>query len=346
MRRTRVTETSPSALLQLPDDVLLEIVALLDVDCSSVWPNLCSLRCSSQRLRRLCEAPSLMARLSKVHCTCEWGLRLIVATTFEPHAAALRRLHLARHWWRISFEGLFGLAPKDCDLREAPSRGSGLGKAVLQAARTNRKALLEFFWVVFQCMRDVALLRSDGLCAKELILLRMVVAAPCAVDALRITSTDAKRSRTVRGERFLDSLMDLAEVFIAEFFKYDVQPNAECREDYVAAASAYQWLARSIYTVVLNERSYKRVYKAIYETDNRLFELAAERGWMDSIFIYPTNLPLFELCSDRFGDFPRPTDWDQKLPCPPPGHTVVLRPLPFRFKSLPGDVIGGQATVA
>ena len=156
MRRTRVTETSPSALLQLPDDVLLEIVALLDVDCSSVWPNLCSLRCSSQRLRRLCEAPSLMARLSKVHCTCEWGLRLIVATTFEPHAAALRRLHLARHWWRISFEGLFGLAPKDCDLREAPSRGSGLGKAVLQAARTNRKALLEFFWVVFQCMRDVA----------------------------------------------------------------------------------------------------------------------------------------------------------------------------------------------
>lgn len=343
MPRARVTETPSSALLLLPDDVLLEIVTVLDVDCSSVWPNLCSLRCSSRRLRQLCEAPSVMARLSQMHCTCDWGLRLVVATTLEPHAAALRRLHLARHWWRISFESLFGLAPKDCDLREAPSRSSTLGQVVLKAARTSRKALLEFFWVVFQCMRDVALLRSEGLCAKELILLRMVVAAPCAVDALRITSADAKRRGRARGERFLDSLLDLAEAFIAEFFKYDVAANSECREDYVAAASAYQWLARSIYTVVLNERSYKRVRLAIYTTDNRLFELAAGRGWMDSIFIYPTNLPLFELCSDRFGDFPRPADWDQKLPCPPPGHTVALRPLPFRFKALAGEEDGQAA---
>lgn len=349
MRRARVTDTSSSAaLLQLPEDVLLEIVSLLDVDCSSVWPNLCSLRCSSQRLRRLCEAPSLMARLSKVHCTCEWGLRRVVATTLEPHTAALRRLHLARHWWRISFEGLFGVAPRDCDLREAPCSGSTLGQVVLKAARTSRKSLLEFFWVVFQCMRDLATLRSDGLCAKELILLRMVVAAPCAVDAMRITGADAKRPGRVRSERFLGSLLDLAEMFIANFFKYDVVANSKCREDYVAAASAYQWLARSIFTVVLNERSYKRVRMAIYATDNRLFELAVERGWTDSIFVYPTNLPLFELWPERFGDFPRPAEWDQKLPNLAPGHTVVLKPLPFRFKalSLQGADEDGQAMEA
>ena len=159
----------------------------------------------------------------------------------------------------------------------------------------------------------------------------MVVAAPsCASDAW-------KAAGPRRGyKKILSSLLDLAESFIAEFFRNAVLPNVRSCKDYCAAASAFQWLTRSIMTVMLNEHTKERVKKAIHVADNLLFELATQSSeYMESIFIYPTNLPLFDLCSDRFGSFPRPADWDQKGT--PPGHTVGLRPLPFRFMPLAAE---------
>ena len=63
-----------------------------------------------------------------------------------------------------------------------------------------------------------------------------------------------------------------------------------------------------------------------------LFDLAAsDSKYIQAVFLYPTNLPLFNLCAKRFASFPRPPEWDQPGRSIGPGTTIELRPLPFRF---------------
>ena len=84
---------------------------------------------------------------------------------------------------------------------------------------------------VFGYIRDLAILRCDGLSAKELILLRMVAAAPTAAD---MTEKQGKKT----GQKILGSLLDLAEVFLREFYQLTVVPQVSSPEDYETAASA------------------------------------------------------------------------------------------------------------
>ena len=104
---------------------------------------------------------------------------------------------------------------------------------MLRAAYTPRKQLVAFFCDVFRHMRDLAVLRCDGLSSKELILLRMVAAAPCAADVAR------KRPAKV-GMRVLNSLISLGEAVIREFFLTTVRHHVSSKEDYESAASSYQ----------------------------------------------------------------------------------------------------------
>ena len=108
-------------------------------------------------------------------------------------------------------------------------------------------------------------------------------------------------------------------------------------------------MVRSIYTVLLNESTRERVRLAIHAADAQLFELAGtDSKFMQAVFLYPTNLPLFNLCAKRFASFPRPREWDQ----PEVGHSdrvksgnhIMLRPLPFRFMKV--DMVANAATAA
>ena len=80
-------------------------------------------------------------------------------------------------------------------------------------------------------MRDLAVLRCEGLSAKELILLRMVAAAPCAMDM-------TEKYQASIGKKILGSLLDLAESFLREFYQTTVVPHVTSIEDYETAASA------------------------------------------------------------------------------------------------------------
>lgn len=110
-----------------------------------------------------------------------------------------------------------------------------------------------------------------------------------------------------------------------------------------------QWLARSIYTVLLNESTRERVRLAIHAADAQLFELAGtDSKFMQAVFLYPTNLPLFNLCAKRFASFPRPREWDQpelgRMNRMKSGNHIALRPLPFRFMKV--DLTASTARVA
>ena len=110
----------------------------------------------------------------------------------------------------------------------------------------------------------------------------------------------------------------------------------------MSRAATDQWLVRSIYTVLLNESTRERVRLAIHAADAQLFELAGTNStFMQAVFLYPTNLPLFNLCAKRFASFPRPREWDQPAP---PGTTITLRPLPFRFMQV--DLVANPTRAA
>ena len=110
----------------------------------------------------------------------------------------------------------------------------------------------------------------------------------------------------------------------------------------LCTSPADQWTARSIYTVLLNEFTKERVRAAIHAADAQLLELAATNSkYMHAVFLYPTNLPLFNLCAKRFASFPRPPEWDQPGSIAP-GTTIALRPLPFRFMRL--EEVPGAST--
>ena len=144
-------------------------------------------------------------------------------------------------------------------LADLLDRADTLQHIVQRAARTKRADFLGLFWDVyappmnpacratrsrlapltralhsigmFGYMRDLAVLRCDGLSAKELILLRMVAAAPCAKDV-------TEKCQTNTGKKILGSLLDLAHSFLREFYQTTVVPHVTSTEDYETAASA------------------------------------------------------------------------------------------------------------
>ena len=70
----------------------------------------------------------------------------------------------ARSVGAFGFKRLFGIAPDEYDLF---GRADTLQHIVQKAARTKRADFLGLFWDVFGYMRDLAVLRCDGLSAKE-----------------------------------------------------------------------------------------------------------------------------------------------------------------------------------
>ena len=338
VKRTRAATRALPSLLCFPDDILLELVTQLDFTC--LYKTLLALCAVCRRTRALYSGTATLNALCAKHCTL-WGLRTVPIGLDAMSSASLplRRLHLGAQRWAFGFKRLFGIAPDEYDLF---GRADTLQHIVQKAARTKRADFLGLFWDVFGYMRDLAVLRCDGLSAKELILLRMVATAPCAMDM-------NEKSQKGAGKKILGSLLDLADTFLREFYQTTVAPHVASIEDYETAASAYQWVVRSIYTVLLNESTRERVRLAIHAADAQLFELAGtDSKFMQAVFLYPTNLPLFHLCAKRFASFPRPREWDQ----PEVGHSdrvksgnhIMLRPLPFRFMKV--DMVANVATAA
>ena len=339
VKRTRAATRALPSLLCFPDDILLELVTQLDFAC--LYKTLLALCAVCRRTRALYSGTATLNALCAKHCTL-WGLRTVPIGLDAMSSASLplRCLHLGAQRWAFGFKRLFGIAPDEYDLF---GRADTLQHIVQKAARTKRADFLGLFWDVFGYMRDLAVLRCDGLSAKELILLRMVAAAPCAMDM-------NEKSQKGAGKKILGSLLDLADTFLREFYQTTVAPHVASIEDYETAASAYQWVVRSIYTVLLNESTRERVRLAIHAADAQLFDLAGtDSKFMQAVFLYPTNLPLFNLCAKRFASFPRPREWDQ----PEVGHSdrvksgnhIMLRPLPFRFMEVEATMDSTPATV-
>ena len=270
VKRTRAATRALPSLLCFPDDILLELVTQLDFAC--LYKTLLALCAVCRRTRALYSGTATLNALCAKHCTL-WGLRTVPIGLDAMSSASLplRRLHLGAQRWAFGFKRLFGIAPDEYDLF---GRADTLQHIVQKAARTKRADFLGLFWDVFGYMRDLAVLRCDGLSAKELILLRMVAAAPCAMDM-------NEKSQKGAGKKILGSLLDLADTFLREFYQTTVAPHVASIEDYETAASAYQWVVRSIYTVLLNESTRERVRLAIHAADAQLFELAGT----DSKFI-------------------------------------------------------------
>ena len=98
----------------------------------------------------------------------------------------------------------------------------------------------------------------------------------------------------------LTPLLDAAESVITSFFHTTVAPNVKTSEDYCSGASAFQWMARSVFTILLNDHTKDFVRRAIHTADNQLFELAStEDSYMESIFIYPTCAARIRPLGDR-----------------------------------------------
>ena len=307
-----------SSLLSLPDDILLHLVMQLDFTCLyTTLLALCALCCKT---RALYSGTATLKSLCLKHCTL-WGLRTIPigldAMTSVP--LPLRRLHLGAQRWASGFKRLFEIDPNGYSLFD---RGDVLLRVVQKAAHTKCADFLGLFQDVFWHMRDLAVLRCESLKAKELTLLRMVAAAPSAVEM-------SEKRKTNTGKKILGSLLDLAKSFLRDFYQTTIAPHVTSIEDYETAASAYQWLVRSIYTILLNTCTRERVRLAIDAADAQLYELAGtDSKFMQAVFLYPTNLPLFNLCAKSFAAFPRSREWDQPTF---PGMTIKLRPFRLRF---------------
>ena len=159
------------------------------------------------------------ARRPLLAARCSPGSARALADLLD-HADTLQHIvQKAAHTKRADFLGLFW------DVYAPPPNARPAGNGHLTD-------LLRGSCVVrFGYMRDLAVLRCDGLSAKELTLLRMVAAAPCAMDM-------TEKCQTNTGKKILGSLLDLAESFLREFYQTTVVPHVTSIEDYETAASA------------------------------------------------------------------------------------------------------------
>jgi len=217
----------------------------------------------------------------------------------EAYEWRLRGVLLGRRRWHAEFEQLTGESV--LSLASASWGDKGFLHH-MRAMRVSLKILTELFRQAFENVRDRALVSPIGLerfATHEVVALRLLAGSRMWSDIEEATRVRKPLTRRCSGSRTLRRLCVLGEDFVKSSFDMIFDDGRRDVKHYADDASAFQWIARTVHSILVNPHTRLRITAAVRSADELLIAYATRHCLEDQTFEYPISYELAVLLYSR-----------------------------------------------